>query len=478
MAKHAVRNLVLILILAGMGCGAVNAEGKKVSTDKMEWFTEAKFGMFIHWGLYSQAAGYWKGKPVESGAHFMIHEKISLKEYGVLADAFNPVKFNAEEWVLLAKRAGMKYLVITSKHHEGFAMYDSPSSDYNIVKRTPYGKDPMKALAAACQKHGIKLCFYYSLGRDWEDPDVPTNWPTKGGRSNLVDYPDEDAKVFSRYFERKVKPQVKELLTQYGPVAVLWFDTPERISRKESRELKELINTLQPDCIVNNRIGNGFGDFEVKEQKISEMINRKPWESCITMSKSWSYMKQDTFYKSPELLVRQLVDIVSKGGNFLLNVGPTAEGIIPEESVVRLKAIGDWMDINEEGVRGTTPWRTARELLGVQEGDTADADKSGAKKDDKDTIVDAVNDATSKKITPEVRFTSKGNDLYAFVCSHHEKDVLIRSLALSQSEKIKTITVLGTTTKIEWKQTEEGLKMSMPDYPISEIPVLGLKITY
>lgn len=197
-----------------------------IVSKKMGWWKNAKFGMFMHWGLYSQTAGYWEGRKAKGYKHFMLYERIPLKTYAKITDDFNPVNYNAERWVLSAKKAGMNYLVITAKHHDGFAMFDSPSSDYNIKKRTPYGKDPMIELANACHKYNVKLGFYYSLGCDWQDPDVPTDWPTKVGRSNIWDYPDEAVKIFNLYFKRKVKPQVKELLTQYGKVDILWFDIP------------------------------------------------------------------------------------------------------------------------------------------------------------------------------------------------------------------------------------------------------------
>jgi hypothetical protein len=201
------------------------------NTQRLKWWQDAKFGLFLHWGLYSQAAGLWNGHRYKGNEHFMIYEKLSIKEYGSIANDFNPTKFDADQWVMYAKNAGMKYIVITTKHHDGFAMFNSPSNDYNIVKRTPWKRDPLKELAEACKKHDIKLGFYYSLGRDWQDPDVPTDWPTKGGRSNLVDYPNEDAKDLNKYIDRKVMPQIRELLTQYGPVAVLWFDTPQMFKK-------------------------------------------------------------------------------------------------------------------------------------------------------------------------------------------------------------------------------------------------------
>lgn len=439
--------------------------------DKMDWWEDAKFGMFMHWGLYSQTAGHWDGHIAKGNEHFMIHEKISLKDYGKIANDFNPLNYDAEKWVLTAKQAGMKYIVITSKHHDGFAMFNSPSNDYNIVECTPYAKDPMKALVDACHKHDMKFGFYYSLGRDWEDPDVATNWPHKGGRSNLVDYPDEDIKVYSRYFERKVKPQIKELLTQYGKIDIIWFDTPELISPEESKELRELILNIQPDCIINSRIGNGLGDYKVTEQKIVKGLETKPWEACITMGKNWGYIEYDTIYKSSELMTRQLLEIVSKGGNLLLNNGPTAKGEITELAQERLAKIGVWMQQNSEGIYGSSPWEIQNEIL------------SNKKKvdviqieDDKNTLKDAVNDATSKEIIPEVQFTFKNNNVYAYVCSYHKKQVLINSLSLKNHSGITKVELLGSTKKVNWIQTEEDLKIEMPIFLANDIPIAGFRI--
>lgn len=162
----------------------ITAQAQPADTTSLSWFRNAKFGLFLHWGLYSQTAGDWKGHPAQGGEHFMLYERIPLKEYARIADNFNPTEFDARQWVETARKAGMRYVIITAKHHDGFAMYNSPSSSYNIVTCTPWGKDPMKELAEACRREGLKFGFYYSLGRDWEDPDVPTNWPVKAGRSN------------------------------------------------------------------------------------------------------------------------------------------------------------------------------------------------------------------------------------------------------------------------------------------------------
>lgn len=432
-------------------------------SDRLEWWTEAKFGMFLHWGLYSQAAGDWKGHRYKGNEHFMIYEKLSLKEYGTLANDFNPTLFNADQWVKMAKDAGMKYMVLTTKHHDGFAMYNSPSNDYNIVKKTPFKRDPVKELAVACKKNGMKLCFYYSLGRDWEDPDVPTNWPTKGGRSNLVDFPNEDAKDFSKYFERKVKPQIRELLTQYGPIGVIWFDTPEQIITKaQSEELLAMIRTLQPNCIVNGRIGNSLGDYYVSEQQISKKANPKPWEACITMSRRWSFNRYDNEWKSPELLVRQLVEIVSKGGNLLLNIGPKGDGTFSPEAVERLTAIGNWMKINNEAIYGTKPWSVISEQVSSKT-------LAGAMVHDSDS------DTTSKTILPDIYFTSKGKIVYVIARSWTKPVVDVQALAKGK-HKIHSIQLLGSTDKVNWEQTNAALNITMPKQLPNEVPVYVFKV--
>ncbi|MGN6369187.1 MAG: alpha-L-fucosidase [Phycisphaerae bacterium] len=340
---------------AGKGLSAEEAAAK---ARRLEWFKDAKFGMFIHWGLYSQLAGEYKGQ-LSSDAHIMLRLKIPLKDYAQIAKDFNPTKFDGEAWAQLAQDAGMKYMVITTKHHDGFAMFNSPSNDYNIVKQTPWGKDPLKSLSDACHKRGIKFCVYYSLGRDWADPDVPTR---DGWRSNTWDYPDEAKKDFSKYFERKVKPQIRELLTQYGEIGMVWFDTPEKISVAQSKELVALIHSLQPNCIINARVGHGLGDYATPEQQIPNEVIHEPWETCMTINHMWGYVKRDTEFKAPEQLLFNLVDIASKGGNYLLNVGPTGEGVIPQPEQDRLHYMGAWLQENGEAIYGAGPTPFGAEL--------------------------------------------------------------------------------------------------------------------
>ncbi|HWA25021.1 MAG TPA: alpha-L-fucosidase [Lacunisphaera sp.] len=326
---------------------------------RLRWWSEARFGLFIHWGLYAQWGCHYPGadgRLLDSKSeHMMRHLRLPLALYATIPAVFNPTRFDADEWVRLARTAGMKYLVITAKHHDGFAMFRSPSHRYNVVEQTPWKRDPIRELAEACRRGGLRFGVYYSLGRDWADPDVPTTVKADGNRrSNDWDWPDETKKDFDKYFERKVKPQLHELLTQYGRIDVLWFDTPEQIKPGQSAELVKLIREAQPDCIINQRVGNRHGDYRVAEQQIPDGGWSDPWETCMTLNRHWGYYLGDEDWKPLETVIRNLVDIASKGGNLLLNVGPTGEGVIPAGSVQRLKEIGAWLAINGEAIHGTS----------------------------------------------------------------------------------------------------------------------------
>jgi alpha-L-fucosidase len=335
-------------------------ESPEKIAQRLAWWSEARYGMFIHWGLYSQWGCHYPGadgKLIDGKSeHMMRHIRLPFAVYSTIAEVFNPTKFNPDAWVKIAKDAGMKYIVITAKHHDGFAMFNSPSNAYNLVQRGPFRRDAIKELAEACRRGGLKFGVYYSLGRDWEDPDVPTDVKANDGkrRSNDWDFWDESKKDFSKYFSRKVKPQIRELLTQYGQIDVVWFDTPEKISKAQSIELLELIHGLQPNCIVNQRVGNRLGDYRVAEQNVPDAGYSDPWETCMTLNKHWGYYLGDEEWKPTATAIRTLVEIVSKGGNFLLNVGPTGEGIIPAGSVERLQEVGSWLKVNGESIYGTT----------------------------------------------------------------------------------------------------------------------------
>lgn len=334
--------------------------------ERMAWWRDAGFGMFIHWGLYAIPGGVYKGDTVRGNAEWIMDKlDIPVNEYEKFAGQFNPQKFDADEWVSIAKNAGMKYIVITSKHHEGFSLWDSEVTDYDIMDATPFKRDILAELAEACRKQNIKLCFYYSIV-DWHHPKAQAPlYPNynAGQRDSTVYNPD-----FPEYFKNYLKPQIKELLTKYGDVGVVWFDgdwIPDYTSEM-GKELYSFILDLQPDAIVNNRVDKGrmgmsgmnkegsfVGDFGTPEKEIPDTgMEGVDWESCLTMNNSWGYKSVDHNWKSKENLIQSLVEIVSKGGNLLLNVGPTAEGEIPESSVERLQAMGEWLETNGESIYG------------------------------------------------------------------------------------------------------------------------------
>jgi alpha-L-fucosidase len=343
--------LALGLLLAAPFCRAAEEPAKEETQAerdaRMKWWREARFGLFIHWGVYSVPAGTYNGKRIGNiGEWIMNFGKIPVAEYRAFAKQFNPVKYDPDAWVRLAKEAGMKYIVITSKHHDGFALFESKASDWNVVKATPYGKDLLKPLAEACQKHGLHLGFYYSQAQDWNNP---------GGAAAGGHWDKAQDGSMDDYIRNVAVPQVREILTNYGPIAILWWDTPCDMTKARADILRPLI-ALQPGLITNNRLGGGYaGDSDTPEQEIPATgMPGRDWETCMTMNDTWGFKSYDDHWKSTETLIRNLVDIASKGGNYLLNVGPTSEGLIPEPSVVRLKEVGAWMKVHGEAIYATT----------------------------------------------------------------------------------------------------------------------------
>jgi alpha-L-fucosidase len=319
--------------------------------ENKKWWSESRFGMFIHWGIYSlMAKGEW----------VMYVDRIPVKEYEKLADQFNPVNFDAEAWVKLAKDTGMQYIVITAKHHDGFSMFKTKVDRYNIVDSTPYGKDVMADLAKACQKHGIRLCFYYSHVREWRHPHAQSlemKTPDRyGNYGNFWDYPDENKKNLQIYLDEFDKPQLKELLTQYGPIGVIWFDTPSLIRPDQAQEMIDVVKSLQPGCLVNSRVGENVevDYYSLGDDEVPEFNNGVNFETPMTICHAWGYNNMpDNQYRGPNELLHQLIDIVSLGGNYLLNVGPDSTGVIPPEAQERLRSIGEWMRVNSEAIHGT-----------------------------------------------------------------------------------------------------------------------------
>jgi alpha-L-fucosidase len=353
---------LLVAVIAALLCfpSALPAqtETREQHDARMQWWRDARFGLFIHWGLYSVPAGEWKGE-TNHAEWIRTTAKIPIKEYEKFVPQFNPVKFNAGEWVRMAKAAGMKYIVITSKHHDGFCLFDSKQTDFDVMS-TPFKRDIMKELSDACHKEGMTICWYHSI-MDWHHPDYLPR------RDWEKDRPPEGAN-FDRYVQY-MKAELKELLTNYGPIGVLWFDGEWETTWNQERgqDLYNYVRSLQPDIIINNRVGaarsgmEGFtpegafaGDFGTPEQQIPATgLPGVDWETCMTMNDHWGYNKNDHNWKPSKELLQMLADIASKGGNFLLNIGPTAEGVFPPEAVERLHAIGEWMNVNGESIHGT-----------------------------------------------------------------------------------------------------------------------------
>ncbi len=361
-------------------------ESKAQRDARMAWWREARFGMFIHWGLYSEPAGTWNGKQIPGvGEWIMNNASIPVADYKKLAATFNPTAFNAHDIVALAKSAGMKYIVITAKHHDGFAMFDSKADPFNIVAATPFHRDPIRELADECRKQGIKLGFYYSQDQDWT---APGGAAYKTGDHDLPTHHWDKAQDgdFATYLHTKAIPQLRELLTNYGDFpAVIWFDTPtDDMTPALAGEIVALMNQ-HPNLIWNNRLGGGYmGDTETPEQYIpAHGFPGRDWEACMTMNDTWGYKSYDNNFKSTELLLRNLIDIASKGGNYLLNIGPDAHGNVPPPEIERLQQVGHWLATNGQAIYGTQPT-----LFGAEAGSLSPDEKD---KDGKPRFITAWN---------------------------------------------------------------------------------------
>lgn len=337
-------------------------DGIQPGDPRAAWFQEARYGLFIHWGIYAIPGGEWKGKSIGFSEYVSWKNQIPAAEYAKLAEQFNPLEFDAEAWAQLAQDAGMKYLVITAKHHDGFAMFHSRTSPFNVFNATPWKRDPLKELQAACAKRGIKFCFYYSHSADWHEPDA-------GGYNTWDFSTDPHTRDFDAYLDRKAIPQIQELLTNYGDIGYLWFDwpgpfmTPERCQRMASA-----VKKLQPQTLLNSRLGpkepkkfpamktvawdvKSMGDNQVPPDTLPGV-----WETAATLNESWGFHKkhQDKSRSAGEICFA-LVDVVSKGGNYLLNVGPDANGVIPPPQREALQKAGAWIRAHGEAIYGAGP---------------------------------------------------------------------------------------------------------------------------
>lgn len=307
------------------------------------WFKDAKLGLFIHFGLFSALAGEYRGRRTNRIAEWIMNDlNIPREEYRKFASQFNPTQFDADRIVKQAKDWGMRYLVFTAKHHDGFAMYHSHVSPYNVTDASACHRDILEELANACQKYGMRLGLYYSQAQDWDDPD------------GYVYGKDNTGKNFQAYLERKCFPQIRELLTQYGDIALMWFDTPMGISPEQSRAIFNLVKSLQPHCIVSGRIGNGLGEYMTTgDNFIPRLPYPGDWEIPATLNDTWGFSKFDHNWKKPEDIIRVLLKINSRGGNYLLNIGPDGSGKIPDDSLRILNTVGAYVRENQDAIFGT-----------------------------------------------------------------------------------------------------------------------------
>ncbi len=315
----------------------------------IRWFTEARLGLFIHWGLYTATEGFIGDKEVKGIVEWIqSREQVSIREYEKYAQNLSADQFDADFIMELAAQAGMKYMVFTAKHHEGFSMFDTKYDDYGINDRCGVSRDIAGELVAAARKRNIVPCLYYSHGVDMHEPNA---------MGNTWDFPTAEAdRDFDSYFNGKCKFQLRELLTNYGDLGLIWFDVPWGITPERAVELRRFVKELQPNCLINGRLGGRpedsdflcMGDNEIPYVRATECA-----ETCATTNDSWGYKRLDKNFKSPQMIIQQLCGLVSKGANLLLNIGPKPDGSIPEEAVAILKRLGRWMQVNGDAIYGT-----------------------------------------------------------------------------------------------------------------------------
>ncbi|TWT87059.1 Alpha-L-fucosidase [Neorhodopirellula pilleata] len=360
MMKSFVLSLIVTFVVGGVHAEEMDAmwgestvKLRAENAERGELFDEGNYAMFIHWGLYSQLGNRVAGQTYYGIGEWIMDPKmagIPVDEYKQLAGTFSPTDFDADAIVKLAKDAGMKYIVITAKHHDGFAMYDSAACDFNIVDATPWKVDPMKELSAACREAGLGFGFYYSHSQDWTFP---------GGRKGPEN--DEHGKpaTFEDYFTKKCVPQVEELTTQYGPIELIWFDTPGGMKQEYVQQLVDIVRKNQPRALVSGRAGHNLGDYQtLGDMEVPHHNVEGMWESVDTTNDSWAYAWYDENWKAPKEVLRRLIACVGRGGTYMLNIGPDGTGAVPERAARSLRAAGDWIHRYPQVVYGTdaSPW--------------------------------------------------------------------------------------------------------------------------
>jgi alpha-L-fucosidase len=348
--------VVLAFGAAGNPSGAEIHDLRADDAERGQLFRDGNYAMFIHWGVYSHLGNQVDGKTYYGIGEWIMNENmagIPIERYGEIAGEFNPESFDAKAIAQLAKDAGMKYIVITSKHHDGFAMFHSKASAFNIVDATPFKRDPMKELAEACKEVGIGLGFYYSHWQDWTAP---------GGGNGPKTNPDGKLADFDDYFREKCLPQVEEITTGYGPIEIVWFDTPGGIDKKYVEQLVEVVRKNQPDALVSGRAGHGLGDYVTNGDMHVPRANIEGlWETVDTTNDSWAYAWYDENWKTPQEILRRVINTVGRGGTYMLNIGPKGDGTVPERAAQSLRAAGEWIMRYPQVVYGTeaSPWQHA-----------------------------------------------------------------------------------------------------------------------
>ncbi len=454
----------------GFGSGKYDAEWQNMHNSAakqaaLKWLKEAKYGMFIHWGLYSQAGGIWKGVKMEDSGipgpavseWLMFKFQIPRNEYAELANTFNPDKSFAQNIAKLAKDAGMKYVVITSKHHDGFALFNSECSEYDMVDATPYKADAIKELYDACLAEGVEFGVYYSHGNDWNDG-------TDGNYANVKKVNDAlgilshasgknlwdpSSNSHAEYIETKALPQVKELVEAMPKLRLVWFDGDGYTTEEQSFQFYKTIFDINPNVIVNRRVGYDFGDYlDAGDNVIPSGDDKltKHWETCGTTNNSWAYKSYDDDFKSTKEMLYYLVDIASKGGNYLLNIGPDGLGHVPEKTSNGLREIGQWLKINGDAIYGTTRWKI------INEGQD-------------ETLLEGTGHRAQKGFTRvftknDFWFTTKQNKVYAISLVNPESQISIKSLKLANG-KVENMRLLGNAAKIKWEQTDDALSVDL-----------------
>ena len=433
-------------------------EMNSTKTKSYKDYNDLKFGMFIHWGAYSSLGGMWKGEKIPGlGEWVMYHAEIPRDEYREVCRNFNPVDFNADAWVRLAKEAGMKYIVCMPKHHDGFAMYDSKVTDYDIIDMSPFKRDPIEEIYKACKKHGIRMGIYYSHSIDWMDGGDAGQAQTRKTDPNFINkYAsnnfDPAPVSYEDYIEKKAKPQMREILTKFPNLIEIWYDYPNQMNFQQSFEFYKLAYEFQPKCLINSRVGNDLGDVLTagdNQIPVKVATKYKTWETPGTLNNTWGYKSYDNNWKSFEEMLFWIVEIASKGGNYLLNVGPDGTGKIPPESIDILKQIGSWMKINGEAVYGTGKWTTLKEgPTSLEMKSTTDREKKGF---------------NTKFTSQDFWFTAKGKNVYVISIAPPENGKARIEALVNSGNQIKSIKMLGYSKNLKWSVTGDKVEIDLPE---------------